>query len=178
MHKFLTSTSIICDLCLVITVTPLATSAFLIVPLSLRIVQIVDFAIPNWVARSETWTPFSCLAMIYFLTSIMILVFFLFTLQLSLSFFGPMVSYLIIYKKTQNTLKFKRRHSEFEWTKATQQLTLSPIGVADSGYFPLDHSSMNTDTPSLSLHDVDGLRVHNSRHSTSSEMLCVQKICS
>jgi len=31
-----------------------------------------------------------------------------------LSFFGLMVSYLIIYKKTQNTLKFKRRHSEFE----------------------------------------------------------------
>jgi len=76
------------------------------------------------------------------------LVFFLFTLLLSLSIFGPMVSYLIIYKK--NTLKFKRRHSEFEWTKATQQLTLSPIGVADSGYFPLDHSSTNTadaDTP-------------------------------
>ena len=24
----------------------------------------------------------------------------------------------------------------------------------------------------------DGLRVHNSRHSTSSEMLCVRKICS
>jgi hypothetical protein len=107
----------------------------------------------------------------------MILVFFLFTLLLSLSFFGPMVSYLIIYKKTQNTLKFKRRHSV---TKATQQLTLSPIGVADSGYFPLDHSSMNTadaDTLSLSLHNVDGLRVRNSRHSTLSETLCVRKIC-
>jgi len=65
--------------------------------------------------------------------------------------------------------------------KATQQLTLSPIGVADSGYFPLDHSSTNTvdaDTPSLSLHDVDGLCVYNSRHSTSSETLCVRKICS
>ena len=91
-----------------------------------------------------------------------------------------MVSYLIIYKKTQNTLKFKRRHSEFEWTKATQQPTLSPIGVADSVYFPLDHSSTNTadaDTPSLSLHDVDGLRVRNSRQSTSSETLYVRKIC-
>ena len=46
---------------------------------------------------------------------------------------------------------------------------------------PLDHSSTNTadaDTPSLSLHDVDGLRVRNSRHSTSSETLCVRKICS
>ena len=99
----------------------------------------------------------------------MILVFFLFTLLLSLSFFGPMVSYLILYKKTQNTLRFKRRHSEFEWTKATQQLTLSPIGVADSGYFPLDHSSTNTadaNTPSLSLHDVDSLRVRISRHSS------------
>jgi hypothetical protein len=90
------------------------------------------------------------------------------SMLLSLSFFGPMVSNLIIYKKTQSTLKFKRRHREFEWTKATQQLTLSPIGVADSEYFPLDPSSTNTadaDTPSLSLHDVDGLRVRNSRHS-------------
>jgi len=59
---------------------------------------------------------------------------------------------------------------------------LSAIGVADSRYFPLDHSSTNTadaDTPSLSLlHDVDGLRVRNSIHSTSSEMLCVRKVCS
>jgi hypothetical protein len=106
------------------------------------------------------------LAIISFLTSIMILVFFLFNLLLSLSFFGPMVSYLIIYKKTQNTLKFKRRHSEFERMKTTQQLTLPLIGVGDSGYFPLDHSSTDTadaDTPSLSLHDVDGMRVRNSR---------------
>jgi len=47
-----------------------------------------------------------------------------------------------------------------------------PIGVADSVFFPLDHSSTNTavaDTLSLSLHDVDGLRVRNSRHVTSSE---------
>jgi len=53
--------------------------------------------------------------------------------------------------------------------KATQQLTLSPIGVVDSGYFLLDYSSTNTadaDTPSLSLHDVDGLRVRNSRHNS------------
>jgi hypothetical protein len=87
-----------------------------------------------------------------------ILVFFLFTL-LSLSFFRPMVSYLIIYEKAQHTLKYKRRHSEFQGTKATQQLTLSPIDVADSGHFPLHHSSTktaDTDTPSLSLHDVDG----------------------
>jgi hypothetical protein len=28
--------------------------------------------------------------------------------------FCPIVSYLIIYKKPQNTMKFKRRHSEFE----------------------------------------------------------------
>ena len=43
---------------------------------------------------------------------------------------------------------------------------------------PQDHSSTNTvdaDNPSLSLHDVDGLRVRNSRHSTSSETLCVRK---
>ena len=46
---------------------------------------------------------------------------------------------------------------------------------------PLDHSSTDTadaDTPSLSLHDVDGLRVRNSIHSTSSETLCVRKIYS
>jgi len=46
---------------------------------------------------------------------------------------------------------------------------------------PLDHSSPNTadaDSPSLSLHDVDCLRVRNSRHSTSSETLRVRKICS
>jgi hypothetical protein len=30
------------------------------------------------------------------------------------NFFGSMVSYLIIYKKPQNTMKFKRRHGEFE----------------------------------------------------------------
>ena len=75
----------------------------------------------------------------------------------------------------------KRRHSEFESTKATQQQTLSPIVVADSGVFPLDHATTNTtdtDTPSLTLHEVDGLRVRNSRHSTSSETLCVRKICS
>jgi len=57
------------------------------------------------------------------LTSIMILVFFRFTLLLTLPFFGPMMSYL------------KRWHSEFEYTKATQQLKLSPIGFADSGFF-------------------------------------------
>ena len=48
-------------------------------------------------------------------------------------------------------------------------------------FFPLDHSSTNTayaDTPSLSFHNVDGLRVRNTRHSTSSETLCVRKICS
>ena len=53
------TSSIVCDICLVITVTLLATSAFLIVFLFLGRVQIVDFAIPNWVARSETRTPFS-----------------------------------------------------------------------------------------------------------------------
>jgi hypothetical protein len=44
--------------------------------------------------------------------------------------------------------------------ETTQQLTLSPIGVADLEYFPLDRSSTNTantDTPILSLHDVEGL---------------------
>ena len=30
----------------------------------------------------------------------------------------------------------------------------------------------------LIFHDVDGLRVRNSRHSTSSETLCVRQICS
>jgi hypothetical protein len=30
------------------------------------------------------------------------------------NFFGPMVFYLMIYKKPQNTKKFKRRHGEFE----------------------------------------------------------------
>ena len=85
--------------------------------------------------------------------------------------FGTMVSYL------------KRRHSEFEWTKATQQLTFSAIGVADSGFFPLDNSSMNianTDTPSLSLHDVDGLRVRTwqyvIRDTLCSENLFVNQI--
>jgi len=39
-------------------------------------------------------------------------------------------------------------------------------------------NTADADTPSLSLHDVDGLRVRNSRHSTSSETLCVRKICS
>ena len=66
-------------------------------------------------------------------------------------------------------------HSEFEWTIATQQLTLSLIGVADSGYFPLDHSSTNTadtDTPSLLLHDVDCLRVRNSTHYVIRDALC------
>jgi len=65
--------------------------------------------------------------------------------------------------------------------KATQQLKLSPIGVAGSGYFPLDNSSTNTadaDTPNFPLHDFDGLRVRNSRHSTSFETLCVRKVCS
>jgi hypothetical protein len=53
--------------------------------------------------------------------------------------------------------------------KATEQLMLSPIGVADSGYFQLDHSSTDTadaDTPSLSFHNVDGNTV---QYSTSSE---------
>jgi len=90
-------------------------------------------------------------------------------MALSVQMFGPMVSYL------------NRRHSEFGCTEATQQLTLSPIGVADSGFFQLDHSSANTadaDTPSLSLQDFDGLSARNSRHSTSSETLCVWKMCS
>ena len=57
---------------------------------------------------------------------------------------------------------------------------LAPL---DSASDPLrsEAESPNTadaDTPSLSLHDVDGLRVRNSRHSTSSETLCVRKVCS
>ena len=114
------TSSIVCDLCLVITVTPLATSAFLIVSLFLRIVQIVDFSIPNWVARLETRTPFSCLAMISFLKSIMILVFFLFALLLSLSFFGPVVSYLIIYKK--NT-KHTEIQEKAQWIRVNESYT-------------------------------------------------------
>jgi hypothetical protein len=70
---------------------------------------------------------------------------------------------------------------EVKWYCLEEDSFSSSMGVADSGYFPLDHSSTNTadaETPSLSLHDVDGLRVRNSRHSTSSETLCVRKICS
>jgi hypothetical protein len=58
----------------------------------------------------------------------------------------------------------KKDKNNTKQIKYRQQLMLSPIGVADSGYFPLDHSSTNT--ASLSLHDVDGLRVRNSRHSS------------
>jgi hypothetical protein len=80
------------------------------------------------------------------------------------------------------TIKFiKKKDKHTNQIKYRQQPTLSPIGVADSEYFPADHSSTNTadaDTPSLSLHDVEGLRVRNSRHSTSFETLCVRKICS
>jgi hypothetical protein len=63
--------------------------------------------------------------------------------------------------------------------KATQQLTLSPIGVADSGYFPLEHSTntADADTPSLSLHDGDGLRVRNLRHSMPSDIIW-EALCS
>ena len=39
-------------------------------------------------------------------------------------------------------------------------------------------NTADVDISSLSLRDVDGLRVRNSRHSTSSETLCVRKICS
>jgi hypothetical protein len=84
--------------------------------------------------------------------------------------------------------KKNTKHTEIqekaEWIRVNESYTvttLSPIGVADSGYFPLDRSSTNTtdaDTPSLSLHDVDGSHVRNSRHSMSSETLCVRKICS
>jgi hypothetical protein len=102
-----------------------------------------------------------------------------------------MIAYLNFYNSTfvhkfltQNQWKqiyHKKDKHNTKQIKYRQQLTLSPIGVADSGYFPLDHSPTNTadaDTPSLSLHDVDGLRVRNSRHSTSSKTLCVRKICS
>jgi hypothetical protein len=82
--------------------------------------------------------------------------------------------------ETIKSITKKDKHNTKQ-IKYRQQLTFSPIGVADSGYFPLDHSSTNTadaGTLSLSLHDVDGLRVRNSRHRTSSETLCVRKICS
>jgi hypothetical protein len=55
----------------------------------------------------------------------------------------------------------------FHFAAVIVLLTVSPIGVADSGYFLLDHSATITayaDTPSLLLHDIDSLRVHNSRH--------------
>jgi len=39
-------------------------------------------------------------------------------------------------------------------------------------------NTADTDTPNLQLHNVDGLRVRNPRHSTSSETLCVRKTCS
>jgi hypothetical protein len=34
--------------------------------------------------------------------------------SLSLSFFGPTVSYLIIYLKKHKTMKFERRHAEYK----------------------------------------------------------------
>jgi len=39
-------------------------------------------------------------------------------------------------------------------------------------------NAADADARSLSLQDVDGLRVRNSKHSTSSETLCVRKMCS
>ena len=60
--------SIICDVCLVRTVTPLQHQFPWFVSLFLRIVQIVDFNKLKWVARSETRIPFSCLTMISFFT--------------------------------------------------------------------------------------------------------------
>jgi hypothetical protein len=44
----------------------------------------------------------------------MVLTTFLFALLLSLSFFGPMVAYLIIICKIKTTKKIKKRHSTFE----------------------------------------------------------------
>jgi len=58
---------------------------------------------------------------------------------------------------------------------------LAPLDSASDPLGLTEAESVNTadtDTPSLSLHDIDGLRVRNSRHSMSSEMLCVRKICS
>lgn len=91
-------------------------------------------------ARPETRTPFWCLTMITLLTSIMILVFFLFTLLLSLSFFGPLVSYLIIYKKTQNT-EFQGK-AQWIWANKSYTATDTHRLVLQSGYFLLNHSSM------------------------------------
>jgi hypothetical protein len=67
------------------------------------------FAIPHCIARTETRTPFSCLDMIYFFTSIVVLTTFLFALLLSLSSSGPMVAYLITIYKKQRTLRKSRK---------------------------------------------------------------------
>ena len=68
-------------------------------------------------------------------------------------------------------LLFGRGFFFFFLSLGTTRLCFRPSGS--------EAESVNTayaDTPSLSLHNVVGLHVRNSRHSMSSEMLCVQKM--
>lgn len=109
---------IICDLCLVRTVNTLD---------HLFIFVNIDFAIANWVARSETWTPFSCFGYLHLSRDFGH--FFFFILLLSLPFFGPMEPYLIIYTyKKKTTPEWNSRESKAEATLSS------------------------TDTPSLHVH--------------------------
>lgn len=58
-----------------------------------KIVLIVKFAMPYWVARSDTQIPLSYFAIISFLNSIIVRTTLLFTLLLSLTLLGHMVTY-------------------------------------------------------------------------------------
>ncbi|KAF6339806.1 hypothetical protein mRhiFer1_008070 [Rhinolophus ferrumequinum] len=82
MKSNFSTSSIVCVLCLVSVLTPLATLAPLMASLFFKMVEIVDFAIPNCVARSHTRTPLSCLEIISFFTSIVVLLMILLALQL------------------------------------------------------------------------------------------------
>jgi hypothetical protein len=82
-----------------------------------------------------------------------------------LSFFGPMVSYLIIYKNTT-------KHNEIQ-EKAWQ----IRAGMCTEWKLHSNWCS-SADTPSLSPPVVAGLRVCYSRHCSSPETFFVWKICS
>ena len=70
-------------------------------------------------------------------------------------------------------LLFGRGFFFFFLSLGTTRLCFKPTGPEAKSANTADADSLN-----LSLHDVDGLRVRNSRHGTSSETLFVRKICS
>lgn len=90
-----------------------------------KIVLIVKFAMPYWVARSDTQIPLSYFAIISFLNSLIVRTTLLFTLLLSLTLLGHMVTYCTYLISGNKSKKKKIFTAQFPQMLTTQGVVVN-----------------------------------------------------